>query len=566
MNRSKITRTRRWRKTRRIAVIVSTLSVLQLATPGRANAQTGTPVDWFIDPIGDLVGGGISGVASTVANTIFEKVLEFVAGLIADAVTKATELLISVFDAIDVQVGADGTLTGAASSKLHLQMVAFGGFLVTLLFLVRLASALIHRQMGQVARELFFDLPITIIGTAAAGAIGYIFLQVTNEMAATFSQDFATNIGAFAGQFFTKDALVSGGIFSILFAIVYIIGAVLVGLELIIRASLLTVIFAVAPVMIATRTWEGTRRYSRKFIEVSFALLFAKPAAAFALALGSAQLADPGDGTDIVKLLLGTTITIMAAYMPFALFKLIPIVEGAAVQQGIKGAPVRVAQTALGMAASAALIAGSGGAAAGAAGATGGAGGAGGGAGGAGGGGGPSGAAGSGGRTPSPGGGPDPAPSPASGPSRPVGSPQPSGPSNENTEDGPADDPGVSPSPSDASNQPAPASTRSTGARPSRTTVSPTSSDGAVGNASQGPGDGDLSEAPLGEVTTSSPSGGANSSRPPLSAGTARGSRGAALNVANRAVGSVPTQQQQVVSVDSFFDDDNSDDEEGARV
>ncbi len=474
----------RKRRLRKIVVLLSALSVLQVASAGTANAQTGTPADWVIDPIGDLVGGGIGAVAEKVANTIFEKVFAFVSGLIADAVMKATELLISVFDAIDVRVGADGTLTGAVSSKLHLQMVALGGFLVTLLFLVRLASALIHRQMGQVARELFFDLPITIIGTAAAGAVGFILLQVSNEMAASFSQDFATNIGAFSGQFFTKDALVTGGIFSVLFAIIYIVGAVLVGLELIVRASLLTVVFAVAPVMVATRTWEGTRRYSRRFIEVSLALLFAKPAAAFALALGSAQLADPGNGNDVVKVLLGTTITVMAAYMPFALFKLIPIVEGAAVQQGVKGAPVRVAQAAFGMAASAALIAGGGGGSAGTA--------AGGGAGGGAGAGGGSGLpGGSGGSAPPSGGG-----------------------------------------------------------------LTPTAGSNSSAASQAAPGDD--------EGSRSASWSGPNSARvaPPIS----RGSRGAALSVANRVVGSVPTQSQQVVSADAFFGYENSDDDEGGRV
>jgi hypothetical protein len=363
---------KRRRASMRIIGLLSTLTVSQFVCAGRAEAQTGIgPVDWVIDGVGDLVGGGIGAVAAKVANTIFEKVLEFVASLIADAVIKATELLISVFDAIDVKVGSDGVLTGAASSKLYLQMVALGTFLVTLLWMVRLASALIHQQMGQVARELFFDLPFTIIGTVAAGAIGWIFLNVTNEMASAFSADFATNIGSFASEFFTKDVLLSGGIFSMLFALIYILGAIMVGLELIIRAGLLTIIFAVAPVMISTRTWEGTRRYSRKFIETAMALLFAKPAAAFALALGTAQLSDAVDKGSPVKLMIGTTITVLAAFMPFALFKLIPVVEGAAVQQGIKGAPVRVAQTIAGLAASAAIIKGAGASSGGATGAAG---------------------------------------------------------------------------------------------------------------------------------------------------------------------------------------------------
>lgn len=407
-------RSRRVRWLRRVGFgCVAWLSVATVFAPSAHAVDIPNPVDWVGEKIGDFVGGGVSSVASAIADVMFTKVFEFVAGLIAAAVTKATELLVSVFDAFTVKVGDNGMLNGGLSSSLQLQMLALGAALLVLFFLIRIISALIGQQMGKVARELFFDLPFTVIGTAAAGVIGVLILRLTDEMAGALSGSFAENLGAFAGQFFTVTALVEGGLFHVLFAVFYILGAIVVGLELIVRASLLTIVFVVAPVMMATRTWEGSRRYARRFIEVSLALMFAKPAAAMALALGAAQLADGGDATSPVQMMLGTTIVLLAAFMPFALFKLIPLVESAAaVQQGIKGAPVRVAQTVAGFATAAALLSTAGGASAAAAagsgaGSTGGGPGGGGGSGGSGsGGGGGSSGGGGGGATAGPSGGP----------------------------------------------------------------------------------------------------------------------------------------------------------------
>ena len=365
-------RSRPVRYLRRISIgVIGWLSIATLYAPQASAVDIPNPIDWVGDKIGDVVGGGVSSVASAIADVLFSKVFEFIADLIAAAVTKATELLVSVFDAVTVKIGDNGVLNGGLSASLQLQMLALGAALLVLFFLIRIISALITQQMGKVARELFFDLPFTVIGTAATGVIGVLILKLTDEMASALSGGFAENLGSFAGQFFTTTALVEGGVFQVLFAILYILGAIFVGLELIVRASLLTIIFVVAPVMMATRTWEGSRRYARRFIEISLALMFAKPAAAMALALGAAQMADGVDATSPVQMMLGTTIVLLAAFMPFALFKLIPLVEGAAsVQQGIKGAPVRVAQTVAGFATTAALLSGAGaaGAAAGAAG------------------------------------------------------------------------------------------------------------------------------------------------------------------------------------------------------
>jgi hypothetical protein len=352
--RPKRVRSRNVRRARRFGFTVAGLVAADnIVFASVAQAQWYNPVDW--------VTGGVGKVVAEVADAVFGGILKFIADLIAAAVTSATELLIAIFNNINVSVGPDGQMTGARTSAIQTEFIALGAGLVLLLFFARIISGLATGQMGKVARELFFDLPFTVIGTVAAGAIGYLILELTDQMAASLTADFATDIGTFAGKYFAADVLNTGGLFSFLFAILYILGAIALGAQLVVRAALLEVIFIVAPAMIATRTWEGSRRYSRRFIEISIGMMFGKPAAALALAVGAANLAD-ADG--VIGLLKGVTLVLLGAFMPFAVFKLIPLVEGAAVQQGITGAPIRAAQTALGTAASIAILKGGGAAAA----------------------------------------------------------------------------------------------------------------------------------------------------------------------------------------------------------
>lgn len=362
LKRSKplLVRSRSIRRLRRIRRFAYTMFLLVLIDNvvfvPVAQAEWYNPIDW--------VTGGVGKVVAEVANAVFGGIIKFIAELIANAVTSATELLVTVFNNINVGVNAQGKMTDIGNSGIQHQFVALGASLVLLLFLVRICSGLATGQMSRVARELFFDLPFTIIGTVAAGAIGYLILTLTDEMSASITANFAKDIGAFAGKYFVADQLVTGGLFSFLFAILYILGAIALGAQLVVRAALLEVIFIVAPAMIATRTWEGSRRYSRRFIEIAIGLMFGKPAAALALAIGAANLSA---ANGVVGLLKGVTLVLLGSFMPFAVFKLIPIVEGAAVQQGISGAPIRAAQTALGTAASIAILKGAGGGAASAA-------------------------------------------------------------------------------------------------------------------------------------------------------------------------------------------------------
>src|SRR5581483_1688325 len=91
----------------------------------------------------------------------------------------------------------------------------------------------------------------------------------------------------------------------------------------------------------------------RRLCELGLALIVSKLAIALALAVGAVALgADdgvgrPGGGLSLAGLMGGGTLMGLAAFTPFVVLRLLPLLETAVVAQGISRSPMRGAQTAM---------------------------------------------------------------------------------------------------------------------------------------------------------------------------------------------------------------------------
>jgi hypothetical protein len=106
--------------------------------------------------------------------------------------------------------------------------------------------------------------------------------------------------------------------------------------------------------VLAARIWPAARGVFRRLVEVGVAVIVSKFVIALALALGSAALAGggPTDGgsagvaLSLGSLLGGATLMGLAAFTPFVVLRLLPVIETAVVAHGISSSPVRGAQAA----------------------------------------------------------------------------------------------------------------------------------------------------------------------------------------------------------------------------
>jgi hypothetical protein len=154
----------------------------------------------------------------------------------------------------------------------------------------------------------------------------------------------------------------------LVFGGVGLLAAVVLVIELFVRAGLIYIVVALSPLIYAAAVWEQMRGGVRKLAELGLALIVSKFVIAVALSLSAAALvaAWPGENaTEIatpemaagaagetklahtVGLLVGAVVMFgIAAFMPFVLFRLLPMAEAAMVSQGIKAGPMRAAQQA----------------------------------------------------------------------------------------------------------------------------------------------------------------------------------------------------------------------------
>jgi hypothetical protein len=141
--------------------------------------------------------------------------------------------------------------------------------------------------------------------------------------------------------------------------------------ELAIRAALVYIVVALAPLVFAAQLWPALKGVGQKLLRLLCGLILAKLAMSVALAVAAAAAVGTGSGgevtslpepeifaedpggsvTQAVGILLAATAAFgVAAFMPFFVAKLLPLAEDATVAQGLRSGPARGAQQGMSMA------------------------------------------------------------------------------------------------------------------------------------------------------------------------------------------------------------------------
>lgn len=210
-------------------------------------------------------------------------------------------------------------------------------------------------------------MAMTIAGTD-------LLLRVSDELSRAVLGGFRDDVEATTRMLGTV-ALLSGPggaaqFLMIVFGLLGLFAAVVLVIELFVRAALIYIVVALAPLIYAASVWEAMKGAVRKLAELGLALILSKFVISVALALSASamvaawggnssptELVTPeaaaaastsgGGLSDNVGVMVGAIVMFgVAAFMPFVLFRLMPMAEAALVAHGIKGGPVRAAQQA----------------------------------------------------------------------------------------------------------------------------------------------------------------------------------------------------------------------------
>ena len=318
------------------------------------------------DVVGSLVGSGVSSVLGGVG--------EWVTGGAAWLLGQLGGVLGS---STSIDLGAPWFGAHYAT------MAALAGVVVVPLLLLGIIQSVYRQSAGMLIRSALVHVPLSLVLTGVAVSLVRTGIAVTDWMCTAIAKGSGTDAGhvlaGVAGALAPTSALAgqpSAPSFVVfLGGIVLVFGALMVWVELLVRAAAVYVAVLFLPLALASLAWPAIAHWSRRLADTLAALVLGKvvivavlslAAGALAGGTGSTPAGTPAADGRFSSVLAGAALLLLAAFAPWSLFRLLPFIEAGAVGhlEGLAGrARHRMAAPAKGLA-SAALRANAAGAAA----------------------------------------------------------------------------------------------------------------------------------------------------------------------------------------------------------
>lgn len=204
---------------------------------------------------------------------------------------------------------------------------------------------------GGMLRRMAVGLPAAVGGMVVLVAVVDHLLALTDALAAAVlgpTSDSARLLVTIVSQ-----AAHLPGFAATALGLVGTLAALALWVELLVRSALVYLLVAMAPLALAASMWPAAKGVARRLLELLVAVILSKLVVAVALAVGVAATAgtvetgqSPGEA--LGALVVGVAVLCLAAFAPFLVLRLIPVVESAVVAHGLSRAPFRTAQGAAG--------------------------------------------------------------------------------------------------------------------------------------------------------------------------------------------------------------------------
>ncbi len=309
------------------------------------------------EPIGDAIGGA----ASKAAESAFEFFMSRLAIALSNAVNKVVTEVMNYLDSSSTVSLDQGWFAGPAARDIMQSVGIFAGALLLLFLLAALIQGLVRGDVAMMVRSAAIEVPMSVLGMVAITTVTGVLLALTDGVSSMVLAGAPENIARFfaIGE---AESIVKLGLFGFILVPAFILAAVLVWIELVVRSSLIYLLLAFSPLVLAARVWPALSGAWHQLCRIGLALIVSKFAIALALGLGSAALANGGPGNlgapgpnpndvgtqvglTVGGLIVGVSLMILSAFAPFVVLKLLPVFEAAVLAQGISRGPLRAAQS-----------------------------------------------------------------------------------------------------------------------------------------------------------------------------------------------------------------------------
>jgi hypothetical protein len=285
--------------------------------------------------------GRTASLASSLAHDAASAVLDAVT---SDLVSASAWLVGHV---IGLVVGSGqvhlGQLWFMKRSAVMLQLVEF---VVAPLLCAATIGPVLRQDLRRLVRVWGVGLPVAVLVGLSGAQFTQLALAATDELCQVIlGQSNAALGGSLQGL---STAMVVPGapqLVAAVIAFLLIVGSVLLWLELVVRAAAIYVAVFFMPLALACFVWPATTAIAKRTVELLAALILSKFVIVATLTLGVAAL-HGGPSPD--NAVIGSAILLIAAFAPFCLLRLAPIVEAGAIAhlEGMSHRPLRFASRA----------------------------------------------------------------------------------------------------------------------------------------------------------------------------------------------------------------------------
>ena len=269
---------------------------------------------------GGVLGGGVGAAAGTIA----KGVVDVFVGYLGDA---ATWLVSHIAGLAGLHTDPDLTATWLTRQMPGIEVVVEAA--VIPLLLVATIGAVLHQDLKKLARIWGVGLPVATVAAVAGAVFARYLMAFTDTVTTAVIGQGGLRIAP-ALSHLTLEGLGSGApqlVTAAMYSIA-VLGAILVWLELLLRQSAIYVVMFFMPLALATYVWPASAAVAKRAVQILVALILSKFVIFATIALGLDALSS---GSPLDQQFAGAGILLLASFTPFALMKLAPIVEVAAI-------------------------------------------------------------------------------------------------------------------------------------------------------------------------------------------------------------------------------------------
>ena len=220
-------------------------------------------------------------------------------------------------------------------------MVSVAGVVAVPMLVLASVQAVFLQNASVLLRAAFINLPLAGLLTAAAVQLVQLALEATDALCATVmtgTGDELDNTFHSIGNVLSHEPAPLPTFVMTVGALLIVAGAFLLWLELLVRSAAIYAAVLFLPLALASLVWPAVSHWCKRLTETLVAIVLSKfvVVAVLSLAVGAVT-----SGNGFSTILAGGALLLLAAFTPFTLLRLIPLVEvGAAMQ--LEGSRQRV--------------------------------------------------------------------------------------------------------------------------------------------------------------------------------------------------------------------------------